>query len=256
MSRNTLLAFLLLLALAVYDAPSQSYAAKSVSRGDEARVEDQIRDAIRQRLAALRREDASAYASFFAPECLVTSDAGAVGKPQDISSDWLTNAHAGVSYHGSDVLDLQVHSYAEIAVAVFRLELDEDWSGQKLLNSSRYTDVFVRRDGRWLLVAHQETPIPNARRVAAKIDPVLFDAYAGEYRLTPRYIVKVKHEGPNLMELWPGDSDFEADIPVDQSTFVSRGAAGEVIYVKTRKGKVTHLIYRTPAGDIIGAKVK
>lgn len=67
-------------------------------------------------------------------------------------------------------MDVQVHAYGDIAVANFRTELDQDWSGQKLLETSRFTDVFARRGGRWLLVAHHETPIPNARRVAVKVD--------------------------------------------------------------------------------------
>jgi|SRR5579863_2955280 len=256
MPRNFLPVFVLLLAIALYVAPRPSSAVKSFSPSDNARVENEIRDVIRQRLAALRSDDAAVYATFFAPDCLMTSDNGTVGKPQDISSEWLMASHAGITYHGSDVLDLQVHSYGELAVASFRLELDEDWSGQKVLRSSGYTDVFARRNSRWLLVAHQETPIPNGRRVAVAVDPALFDSYAGEYQLTPRYIVKVKRDGDKLMELWPGDSNFSADVPVGPSTFVARGEDGEVIYVKNSDGKVTHLIFRTTGGDIIGQKVK
>jgi hypothetical protein len=141
-------------------------------------------------------------------------------------------------------------------VASFRLELDEEWAGQKLFGVSRFTDVFARRDGRWLVVAHQETPVPNARRVAAKVDPGKFDAYAGEYQITPSYIIRAKREGDNLMEQWPGDATYPADIPVSEATFVTRGEPGMTIYVKDESGKVSHLISRTPSGDLIGKKIK
>jgi hypothetical protein len=44
-------------------------------------------------------------------------------------------------------------------------------------------------------VVHDEIPIPNARRVTVKVDPNIFDAYAGEYQMTPTFIIKVKRDG-------------------------------------------------------------
>lgn len=220
------------------------------------KAEVEIRDAIHQRLAALRREDAKAYVAFFADDCLVTSDSGARVKAEEIAKDWSNESHSGISRHGSDALDLTIHVYAETAVASYRLELDEDWAGQKLFNASRLTDVFAHRNGRWLLVAHQETLIPNARRAAAKVDPDDFDAYAGEYQFMPDYVVRVKRAGDKLMDLWPGDTDYVEDVPVDQNTFVARGEPGEIIYVKDASGKVTHFILRTAGGDLVAKKIK
>jgi ketosteroid isomerase-like protein len=254
MARKLLFIFLLITTFALSAPLRNSSSTNSSPLPDSSLVESEIHDAIRERLAALRRQDAAAYASFFAPDCLLTSDDGALSKPQDVTGEWSANYRAGIIFHGSDALDLEVHSYGELAVAAFRLELDEDWSGQKVMNAFRYTNVFAHRNGRWLLIASQETAIPNARRLAAKVDPAFFDSYAGEYELTPRYLVKVKREGDQLMELWPGDTSFVTDIPVDQSTFVSRGAAGEIIYAKNSAGKVTHFIYRTAGGDLIARK--
>jgi hypothetical protein len=141
-------------------------------------------------------------------------------------------------------------------VASYRLELDEDWAGQKLFGASRFTDVFALREGRWLLVAHQETPQPNARRLAAQVDPALYDAYAGEYRITPGYAIEVKREGNKLMERWPGDAGYVEDVPVSESTFVARGEAGMTVYVKDQDGKVGKLIYRTSSGDLVGKRTK
>jgi ketosteroid isomerase-like protein len=222
----------------------------------QAKVESEVAEAIRQRLAALRRKDAAAYVTYFAEDSFVASDAGAMIKPESIAREWLRDNQSGIVYKGSSPLDLQVHAYGDIAVASFRLELDEDWGGQKLLGSSRYTDVFVRRGDRWLVVAHQETPIPNARRIAARVDPSVFDAYAGEYSLTPAYIVKVKREGDKLMDQWPGDSEYVEDVPVSETTFVARGEPGEIIYVKDKTGRVSHFILRTISGDLIANKIK
>jgi len=257
MSITPVFVFLLMLAIA-----SLPIATQRVARADVAtpqvfpKVEADIREAIHRRLAALRSEDAKAYAVFFADDCLITSDSGARVKAADIAKEWSSDSHSGISYHGSDALDLTIHVYGETAVAAYRLELDEDWSGQKLFGASHVTDVFAHRSGRWLLVAHQETPIPNGRRVAVRIDPDVFDAYTGEYQFTPSYVVKVKRQGDKLMDLWPGDLDYVEDVPVDQSTFVARGEPGEMIYVKGADGKVTHFILRTAGGDLIAKKTK
>jgi uncharacterized protein (TIGR02246 family) len=242
--------------LSVCVSPFEISSAKSILPSDSAAVENEIRDAISQRLSALQHGDGKAYVSFFAPDCQATSDDGKVIKPRDIAEEWSGNAHSGIVHHGSDVLDLQVRAYGEIAVAAFRVEDDEDWAGQTLRGATRITDVFAHRGGRWLLIAHQETAIPNERRLAVKIDASVLDAYVGEYALTPTYIVKVKREGDKLMDLWPGDAAYVEDVPVDQATFVARGEAGEIIYVKDERGKVTHFILRTAGGDLIARKSK
>jgi ketosteroid isomerase-like protein len=257
MSIKPVFVFLFVLAIASLPIATQKVARAEVSTPQVfPKVEAEVRDAIHQRLAAVRREDAKAYGGFFAEDCLLTSDSGARVKAEDIARDWSRDNHSGISYHGSEALDLTIHVYAETAIASYRLELDEDWAGQRLSGASRVTDVFAHRNGRWLIIAHQETPIPNLRRVAVQVDPDVFDAYAGEYEFMPEYVVKVKRQGDKLMDLWPGDADYVEDVPIDQNTFVARGEPGEMIYVKDANGKVTHFILRTVGGDLIAKKTK
>jgi ketosteroid isomerase-like protein len=226
------------------------------SAGALSKVENEIKQAIRQRLDAVARGDEKTYVSYFGDDCIVTSDTGALVKPEAIAKEWADDLHSGIMFKGSELVDFQVHSYGDIAVASFRRDLDEDWAGQKLFGASRFTDVFSRRGGHWLLVAHHETPIPNARRLAVKVDPTVFDAYTGEYQLTPNHIVKVKRDGDKLIDQWPGDTGYSEDVPVSESTFVARGGEGEVIYVKDESGRVTHFILRLDKGDLIAKKIK
>jgi ketosteroid isomerase-like protein len=254
MQRHIAVAFFLVVSAGLVRQQAGSTEASSQRTSSD--VRNEIDKSIRERLAAIRRGDAKTYLTYFAEDCFVTSDNGALIRPEGISNEWIDTTAAGVSYHGSEPLDLQVHAYGDVAVASFRLELDEDWAGQKLFGTSRFTDVFSRRSDRWLLVAHQETPVPNARRVAVKVDPVGFDAYSGEYQITPGYKIKVKRAGDRLMEQWPSDPDYLEDVPVSDSTFVARGEPGLSIYVKGKTGKVTHFISRTPSGDLIAKKIK
>jgi len=253
MKRHLFIVLLILIGSAV--ALSQ-VSKKAAMVQDSSKTEKEVTDAIHQRLAALRRGDAKLYASYFGDDCIITGDNGALAKPEQISAEWANDLHSGIIYSGGEPLDVQVHAYGEFAVASFRTELDQDWSGQKLLESSRFTDVFARRGGRWLLVVHHETPIPNARRVAAKVDPTVFDDYVGKYQITPSFIVTVKREDNKLMDQWPGATGFDEDVPVSETTFVARGELGEVIYVKDETGKVSHFILRTSLGDLIAKKIQ
>jgi len=228
----------------------------NASSNTSSKIANELKDVIHQRHDALRRGDIKAYLSYFAADCLVTDDDGSLIDPQSIAKTWGDNQNNGIAYRGGELLEFAVHFYGSTAVARYRVDLDEDWSGQKIYPSYRETDVLVRRAGRWLLLSHTETPIPYARRLAVKVDPALLDAYAGEYHLTPNYIVKVKREGDQLMEQWPGEKDFSPDLPVSESTFVSRGSLGQVIYVRDQDGRVNHFIFRTESGDVIAQKTK
>jgi len=250
---------LLYFAVSVLFLPALAYSqvSREPSTAQESlKVENEVKEAIHQRLDALRRGDVKTYVSYYADDCIVTGDNGALIKPEDIAKEWADDHRSGITYNGGQPIDLQVHAYGDMAVASFRTELDQDWAGQKLLESSRFTDVFARRGGRWLLVAHHETPIPNARRVAVKVDPAIFDAYVGEYQITPSFIVKVKRDGDKLMDQWPGVSGYDEDVPVTETTFVAKGEPGEVIYVKDKNGRVSYFILRTNSGDLIAKKIK
>jgi hypothetical protein len=55
---------------------------------DLSKVEKEVTEAIHQRLAALRRGDAKAYASYFGDDCIITGDNGALAKPNQIAEEW------------------------------------------------------------------------------------------------------------------------------------------------------------------------
>jgi ketosteroid isomerase-like protein len=235
----------------VKSPPSKGSSSKS------SKIASEVKEVIRQRHDALRRGDVKTYLSYFADDCIITDDDGSVTHtPQSIAKTWGDDHRYGIAYQGGELTEFAVRASGVTAVARYRVDLDEDWSGQKIYPSYRDTDVLVRRAGRWLLLSHTETPIPYARRLAVKVDRALLDAYTGEYHLTPNYIVKVKREGDQLMEQWPGEKDFSPDLPVSESTFVSRGSLGQVIYVRDQDGKVTHFIFRTESGDVIAQKTK
>jgi ketosteroid isomerase-like protein len=53
--------------------------------------------------------------------------------------------------------DLKVSLYGDVAVATGREKMRGSYQGQVAEMTIRFTNVFVRRDGRWQLVTHHST---------------------------------------------------------------------------------------------------
>ena len=80
------------------------------------------------------------------------------GKAEQIAS-W----KAG-DYHFSafDSDDLRIRLYGEAAVATGRIVEKGEMKGRDISGRHRFTRVFVKRQGRWQMVATQVTPIAEA----------------------------------------------------------------------------------------------
>lgn len=78
-------------------------------------------------------------------------------------------------------------------------------------------------------------------RVVVKVDPKIFDAYVGEYELTPDRIYIVSKEGDRLMAAPKGQPEAVL-FPESETKFFLKVRNAQVTFVKDDKGAVTHLI--------------
>jgi len=67
--------------------------------------------------------------------------------------------------HSYEFRDLVVHSYGDAAVVLANLHLQGSVQGEDRSGSSALTDVWVKRDGRWQVVARSSIFIPQASSV-------------------------------------------------------------------------------------------
>ncbi len=105
---------------------------------------------------AVIRRDAAALQRLYADEYLSTDQEGMVwNKAQDIDIDT-----KGVSRLASYKLDdVKVRLYGDVAVVTGHNSSKGTLHGNAASGQSRFTDVFVKRDGRWQCVASQATPV-------------------------------------------------------------------------------------------------
>jgi len=127
---------------------------------------------------------------------------------------------------------------------------------------ARYMRTYVKRQGRWQLLAEHLESIP-AERTAVKIDTNVYDDYVGEYD-SPIFDVAVVKDGdrlmavpkePNATRTSRGRTPGEL-FPESESEFFLKGLDGQVIFIRNRKGEVTHAILRINGVDIRAPRKK
>lgn len=96
------------------------------------------------------------------------------------------------------------------------------------------------------------------KRLESKAEPVdtkSYDAFVGEYEVTPNFIVKIFKEGEKLMTQASNQPAFEL-FPDGENSFVLRVVNAKVSFVKDAAGAVTGLVINQGGRDVPGKKIK
>lgn len=86
-------------------------------------------------------------------------------------------------------------------------------------------------------------------RKAVTLDPAIYDAYAGDYVLSPQMTINVRREGDRLIVQAQGQQ-ADVAIPESETRFFSRLVDAQVTFVKDGSGKVTQLIIHQNGRDM------
>ena len=147
---------LLILAAAGAQAPAESATAREVT------------GMLRQFLIDAARNDRAGFEKFFADDVIYTRAVGVVISKADILKSLDTDkppANSKTTYSAEDVT---VHEYGDTAVVAFRLLAvtahNEGNPGMAKTESESYrnTGTFLRRNGKWQVVAWQATKITES----------------------------------------------------------------------------------------------
>lgn len=99
----------------------------------------------------LERRDLDAYASFLAEDYVRVNAAGRIDSKDSVLEQFRSGS-GGTSVPS----DLDVRVYGDTAVLSFVLTIERNG---ETVRRSRLVKVFVRRDGRWIMVHNQGTPL-------------------------------------------------------------------------------------------------
>jgi uncharacterized protein YchJ len=208
--------------------------------GDDAAVFKKI---IEARLAALKRGDAAAIVAMLDPGYVTISDLGVRRTHAEMAAYLATMSNPTIDYTVDKV-------HADIAgdYAFVDAEVREDMVDA--VNGWRESDVFVRRDGRWLYLRRQETAMPHAPQ-AVSVPGDRLEDYVGEYRTQKgtRDIIGLT-DGVLTGRSAPEDAPT-ALIQVGPGAFAVPGATDLAVFTRDRRGAVTGFVSHLPTGQVV-----
>lgn len=148
--------------------------------------------------------------------------------------------------------DVQVRIYGDAAIVTGRIVVKTQLADQAQIHfQSRFTDTFLKRQGRWQVVARHYSRLPPYR-AAVKVDPKVYDEYVGQYELAPNFVVTITKDGDKFMSQASGQPKFEL-LPESDTVFFIKGFSALFIFMRSRNGEVTRMI-TLQDGRVIEAK--
>ena len=90
---------------------------------------------------------------------------------------------------------------------------------------------------------------------AIKLDPKLFDAYVGDYQLSPYLIFKFSREGDKFFSQVTGQEKLEIFAETENDFFL-KAVDAQVTFVKDDKSQVTQLVLHQDGANLLAKKIK
>ena len=123
--------------------------------------EQQVTKMLRDFLAAVPRGDRQVFDSFFADDVIYTRSAGLTVNKAEIMKNIDVRAanEPSATYEAEDIT---VHPYGDtLAIVNFRLVMHSAKEGKQETTRLRNTGTFLKRNGKWQVVAWQSTRVPE-----------------------------------------------------------------------------------------------
>jgi hypothetical protein len=140
-----------MVALTYVGSPAVGRAAEQGPEGEIGRLE-------MQRFEAMKAADVATLDRILSPDLTYTHSTAKV----ETKKEFIEGVKAGtLKYKVIAPDDTRVRVYGSTAVGTGRCRFEVESAGQELKVSVRFTDVYVKRDGAWQLVAWQSTRIPE-----------------------------------------------------------------------------------------------
>lgn len=104
-------------------------------------------------------------------------------------------------------------------------------------------------------IAFGETLELAKERKEIKVDPKIYDAYAGQYELAPGFILTITREDGRLFSQATGQGKFQI-FPESETDYFLKVVDAQLTFVKNDKGEVTHLILHQGGTNPTAKKIK
>jgi hypothetical protein len=214
-------------------------------------VKQQLLANTQRLMDAVASGDKAVWSELLDDAFVVTDENGAVMMKKELV-DGMRPLPAG--YSGSiKVMDGKVRLFGDTAVVTYRDFEDETVFGQKIHADYLATDTWVKRGGKWRLVASQVMVVPQPRRSPPSTRRCSTPISA--VTSSPDVFYSVTREGSTLFGQRTGRGKEEL-VPARDDTFFRKGTwRGEKIFVPDASGHVTQLLDRRDNNDIVSKRI-
>ncbi len=139
--------------------------ALSLAAGQSAtNVQDEIKKVEQDWAQANIKSGAAAVDQYEADDIVKTDPSGHV---TDKAQDKTDLGSGDLKFESMELSDMTVHTYGDTAVAAGTNKLRGTYKGQDISGKYRFTDTWVKRNGKWQVVANAVEPVggPDAATV-------------------------------------------------------------------------------------------
>ena len=119
-------------------------------------AEDEIKKLEQDWAAATVKDGAAAVDKYEADDIMSVDPTGRV---TDKTQDKKDLSSGDLKLQSIDLSDLTIHVYGNTAVVIGTSTIKGSYKGQDISGAYRYTDVWVKRGGKWQAVASQSTKV-------------------------------------------------------------------------------------------------
>jgi hypothetical protein len=192
------------------------------------------------------------FEEYYASDCMVFDEKG---RSMDKKAFVADQSPLPPGYSGAiKLVNPQSRILGDVAILSYDLNETETIFGQNMWARYHATDTWVRRNGRWQIIAEQvlryyEDPAPGKPEVQK------YPEYVGTYQLTPGITLTVSAEGKDLYSQRAGRAK-ELLVPEAPDIFLRKGVEGRRLFRRDDGGKVDALIDRRNNEDVVWRKIK
>jgi CubicO group peptidase (beta-lactamase class C family) len=121
--------------------------------------------------------------------------------------------------------------------------------------SGKVTEMIMYPEGAEKGEAASRLAEAPAVRPVVKVDPALYDSYAGDYELGPNFVLTVSRDGDRLMTQATGQSKVEV-FPSSETEFFLKVVDARIVFVKDPTGAVEALVLHQGGREMRAPKKK
>lgn len=211
-------------------------------------LENTLKRVARERILQFDRGDRLMWSPYVAAGYLIATPTGAIQTKAQVMDGFEPPRNG---YHDEfKFVDVHVRRDGDTAVMSYVIDEAEFWDDQKyVVPKLRKTDTFILRNGRWLILASQETFMPAPYKEVS-IDPGTYRQYVGHYRLMNSLVYEVSVRDDQLLLKESDKPDWKVLHPLSAAAFFTEGGSAQFVFVRDDGGHITHFLIRDNGYDI------